>query len=196
MRPLLAALVIVSLPALATEPAKKPAATTPPRSKAKVPSIALPSFGEIPKAEGTQGAQQRDLGEQTRTAAADATWEVVRLQHARQFAGGAGAATAIHPLSAVALKGNPPTTEKFTSLIRVKCAKRASAPIDVVILDQRGDTALSASGTLSFRGGNSDETEWMVDWEPTALRAAGDYQVLIRINGQPLGTWPLKIVQQ
>jgi hypothetical protein len=41
-----------------------------------------------------------------------------------------------------------------------------------------------------------DEVDYMVDWDPTPTRAGGDFKVLIRIGGQVMGTWPLKVVAQ
>jgi hypothetical protein len=64
----------------------------------------------------------------------------------------------------------------------------------VVVLDARGDTAMSASGTLSFSGVAGDVSEYTVDWEPTVCRGPGAYSVLVRVAGQPLGTWPLTVV--
>ncbi len=87
-------------------------------------------------------------------------------------------------------------TERFTTAVRLKSPQRASAPIELALLDPRGDTALSASGEVSFKTVKGDEVDYLVDWDPVPLRAGGDFQLLIRIAGQPMGTWPLKIVEQ
>jgi hypothetical protein len=81
-------------------------------------------------------------------------------------------------------------------VVRVKSPQKANASIDVVILDPRGDTTMSASGQLNFRGQNQTEADWTVEWDPTPCRAGGNYQVMVRIAGQVLGTWPLKVVQK
>ena len=60
----------------------------------------------------------------------------------------------------------------------------------VMVLDPRGDTVMDASGQLTFK---NDETDWTVDWEPTGIRTAGEFQVLVRIGGNPLGTFPIKV---
>ena len=89
---------------------------------------------------------------------------------------------------------NGPSTPKVDegySVVRVKSPGKKGSSIDVVILDQRGDTVMEASGQLRF--GNGVEAEWQVDWEPTAIRNPGDFQVLVRVGGNPMGTFPLKL---
>ena len=53
---------------------------------------------------------------------------------------------------------------------------------------------MSSQGEVSFRGVKGDEVDYLVDWDPTPCRAAGDYTVNIRIAGRDMGTWPLKFV--
>jgi len=55
---------------------------------------------------------------------------------------------------------------------------------------------MAASGELSFRTVKGDEVDYLVDWDPVPLRGGGDFQVLIKVAGQPMGTWPLKVVEQ
>ncbi len=190
----------LSLPALAADPVPaKPAGAKPAPAKKKPakPMFEMPSLGEVPKADGATRARSASdgLGSGTRTAASDATYQVVRVVHAKAFV---GASTGNSPvggvLETVKLKGTPPQTEKFSSVVRVKSAQRIGAPIDVVLLDPSGNTALSASGELTYRGAKSDEAEWVVDWDPSPVRGPGQYQVLIRIAGHPMGTWPLNVV--
>ncbi len=162
----------------------------PAKEKPKV-DLNLPSFGEIPKGEDLQKPKM-EKGLESAPTPAQAAYAVTKVQHAKGFTRTtSGAAPAGGELTAIPLSGNPPTTEKFTTVVRIKSPQRANAPIDVVILDTRGDTAMSASGEVSFRGAKGDEAEWTVDWDPTPLRGPGQYQVLIRVAGQPLGTWPL-----
>ena len=202
MRPLLLALALAAAPAVAGDP--QPAAKSPPAKadkaekklkgkKTALPSFQMPDFGEIPKADGAKGAQRDSLGTDTRAASTDAAYTVVRVQHAKQFSMTSQGASAIRPLEVVAVKGSPPTTEKFSSAVRVKSPQKAGAGIEVVLLDPRGDTALSASGQISFSATGGDETEWLVDWDPSTVRSGGEYKVLVRIDGQPMGSWPLKL---
>ena len=81
-------------------------------------------------------------------------------------------------------------TEKFSTVVRVKAPEKKNTSIEIAILDPRGDTVMDAQGQLTFK---SEEADWTVDWDPTGLRNVGDFQVLVRIGGNPLGTFPLKI---
>jgi len=198
MRSLALAVLLAAAPALAAD-AKKPApsAKAEKKDRKKVEGLNLDlKFDALPSAAGSNKPAMDKIGEDTRASAADATFEVIKVQHAKAFSTSAKGAVPIPgELSRVLLKGKPPATEKFSSAIRVRCAQRASARIEVVILDPRGDTALSANGDISYRV-DATETEWVVDWDPTPLRGGGEYKVLVRIAGQPMGTWPLQIVAQ
>lgn len=180
-------------PAPAAGPSKK--SKKPEKKKAKPPAFTLPSLGEVPKADGaTRRTSTDELS--AKAAGSDATYSVVKVSHAKAFGGAANAAVAVSPLEIVKLRGAPVRTEKFSSVIRVKSPQKVGAPIDVVILDARGDTAMSASGELTYRGAKGDEAEWLVDWDPSPVRGPGQYSVLVRIAGQPMGTWPLQIAAE
>lgn len=165
--------------------------------KPKAPTISVPSFTAIPKADGVTRPQAEKLGSQPSASSFGATYSVVKVQHAKTFIRSpAGLVASGGTLDSVPLAGKPPTTERFTTAVRLKSPQRASAPIELALLDERGDTVLSASGEVSFKTVKGDEVDYLVDWDPVPLRAGGDFQLLIRIAGQPMGTWPLKIVEQ
>ena len=56
------------------------------------------------------------------------------------------------PYEQVATDGNPPTTEKFSTVVRVKATQKTNASIDVVILDPRGDTLMEAGREIEKIG--------------------------------------------
>ncbi len=166
-------------------------------AKAKAPTITVPTFGALPKADGVTPPAAEKLGAEPTVTSIAATYAIVKVQHAKTFVRSpSGLLATGGTLEAVPLTGKPPTTEKFTTAVRVKSPQRASAPIELAILDSRGATAMSASGEVSFRTVKGDEVDYLVDWDPVPLRSGGDFQVLIRIAGQPMGAWPLKIVEQ
>ena len=195
-RPAAAAALLVAAGAFAAEPkkpAKKPAEKAKPKARAEPMDLGLPSFGAIPN-EQLNKRQDTGLGMQPSVTATSTSYEIVKVQHARSFARTpSGAAPMGGALASIALAGDPPMLEKFTTIVRVKCAQRMGAPIDVVVLDPRSDTVMSASGNLSFRGVTQDEVDYTVEWEATPARSAGDFQVLIKIASQPMGTFPLKV---
>ena len=196
MRPpqLFLSLCVVSAVALAGDPA----AAKKKKADVKVPSFTLPSMGEVPKGEGMQKQKAEPLsapGPSTERPA-DATYKVTKVQFAKQFVHGAGGQQPVQPFTSVALRGNPLTTEKFSSLVKVKCPQKVNAPIELAVLDPRGDTAMSANGELVFKGSTTDEVEYLVDWDPTPARAGGKFQLLVRVGGQPMGSWPLVVEQK
>jgi hypothetical protein len=189
MRPLLLAALLLALPYLAQEAkgAKK--------DSLGLSGLRMPSLGSVPKAEGLQAPKAAPLPEGTRQSGGPAQYKVVEVVHAAGFvAGEKGPQPMGEPLTQVSLKGKPPTTERFSTLLRVDSTSPSGAPIEVLVLDGRGETVMQSSGRLSFGGTTS--SHFQVDWTPSGLRRGGTYQVLVRVAGEPLGTWPLEVRQQ
>ncbi|MFO0600473.1 MAG: hypothetical protein U0228_34510 [Myxococcaceae bacterium] len=155
--------------------------------------LGLPKFGEIPKDQKLESAKSKtDEQNGPSTPKVDEGYSVVRVVHGKSFIRAPDGAKSATPYNQVTVTpGNPWQTEKFSTVVRVKSPGKKGSSIDVVILDQRGDTVMEASGQLRF--GNGVEAEWQVDWEPTAIRNPGDFQVLVRVGGNPMGTFPLKL---
>jgi hypothetical protein len=170
--------------------------TQSPKTKVKAPSIAMPTFSDIPKADDLK-SPNAEKPERPREGSAGAgpRYSVVKVEHARAFRETApGLATAAEPLQSVELSGNPLTTGRFATMVRVKSPQKLGAPIKVDILDPRGEVALSSTGELSFRGLKGDEANYLVEWDPTPCRTGGDYRLTVRVSGEDLGSWPLKFV--
>lgn len=187
-RLVLASMLVAPL-ALAADPKPK----DPKGGKMKM-DLGLPSFGAIPTGEGMVKPKAEKPADEPTVTAGNATYSVVRVLHGRSFMRTAAGATPVGgALEAIPLVGNPPSTEKFTTVIRVKSPQRVNVPIDVLILDPRGDTAMTATGDVNFRGQSGDEVDYTIDWEKTPTRAGGQFQVMVKLNGQVMGTWPLKV---
>ncbi len=181
----------MSFVAGAAEPAPKLKGTK--KESAPKLNLGLPSFNEIPKDQKLESAQGK---EKTQTgpsgARLDEGYTLVRVVHGKTFVRSPDGAKPSAPFTQLTVSSNPFVTEKFSSVVRVKSPAKKNTRIEIVILDQRGDTVMDAQGELRFS--SADETEWQVDWEPTGVRAPGDFQVLVRVGGNPLGTTPLKVV--
>lgn len=157
--------------------------------------LGLPkSFNALPSGEDMEKPKEKATQQAPTTTTSNAEYSVVRVVHGKSFLRTPEGAKAAAPFEQVPTEGNPPTTEKFSTVVRVRCTQKTNAPIDVVILDPRSDTLMEASGEIHFRGAKEMEVDYTVDWERTQLpRGTGAYQVLIRVGGAPLGTFPLKI---
>jgi len=180
--------LVVSAAALAEGAGKKP-------KSPDVSSITLPPLAEIPTADGISPPAAERLATEP-SAPASAVYSVTKIQHAKSFllsrlgplpVGGA--------IDQVHLGGKPPSFEKFSTAVRVKSPQKVNAMIEVLVLDPRGDVAMSAAGELRFRGAKGDEVDYVVDWDAVPCRWAGDFLVAVRVGGQPMGTWPLKVVE-
>src|SRR5262249_30274898 len=122
--------------------------------------------GGVPKGEELQRPKETQEKVESSQKTTDVAWTVVRVQHGKAFNRGPGGAVASPALEAIPASGNPFTTEKFTTVVRVKCAQKVSASIDLQVLDSRANTLMEGGGTLSFRGEKSDEADYTLDWDP------------------------------
>ena len=181
--------VAVSATAFATEPKLKGTV----KQGAPKLDLGLPKFEAIPKGEGLQKPKEKRATDESKASAGANLYTVIFVLHGKSFVKAAAGSKTATPFPGVMVSGDPPTTEKFSSIVRVKCPEKRSANIEVIVRDMREDTVMEASGTLIFRGG--DEAEWSVDWAPSGLRRKGDLSVLIRLSGNDVGIFPLKIVE-
>ena len=161
------------------------------------PAITLPTFGELPRAEGLAKPKSEPLAPDPSTSPVQAQYSVVKIQNAKGFRSSSiGHTPSGQLLNAIQLDGQPLSTEPFATLVRVRSPQKVGAPIEVMILDSRGDVALSAAGDLSYRGKKVDEADYLVEWDRTPCRVGGDYQMVVRVAGRELGSWPLKFVEK
>jgi hypothetical protein len=153
-------------------------------AKTKALDIKMPAFGAIPSAEGLKAKEPEKIAMTPTITPGNATYEVVKVQHARGRS----------PIQEVELSGNPQTSDRFSTVVRVKSPQKVNTSIDVLIVDGRGQTAMSSSGEVSFRNKKSDQADFAIDWDPTPFRSGGDYRVMVKLGGQDVGSWPLKFV--
>ncbi len=189
LRALPLAALLLAVAAHAEEP-KKLKATK--KESAPKLDLGIPTFGELPKDQKLESARDKREEAQSPTAVrADEGFSVVRVVHGKGFIKSPDGAKPSAPFPQVTASGPPWQTEKFSSVIRVKSPAKKGARIEVAILDTRDDTVMEASGELFFRGG--EETEWQVDWDASGVRTPGEFKLLVRVGGNPLGTFPFKV---
>lgn len=190
LRTLAVAALSLSLVALADEPKKLKGSK---KESAPKLDLGLPKFGDIPTDQKLENASGKGEPQQQGPSGTrvDEGYSVVRVVHGKAFIRAPDGAKPSTPFTQVTATTNPLMTEKFSTVVRVKSPAKKNTRIEVAILDPRSDTVMEASGELRFATG--DEAEWQVDWEPSGIRNPGDFQVLVRIGGNPLGTFPLKV---
>ncbi|MFL5318843.1 MAG: hypothetical protein ACJ790_04245 [Myxococcaceae bacterium] len=191
-----AALLLAAAPGLAADKA----AAAPAKKGKSAPSmkgeLTLPKFEALPTGDGIDKPKAEKMGE-LKEGVGDATYDVVKVQHGKSFMRSPSGATPMGgELTEIPLTGNPPSTDKFTTNIRVHSKARNNVPIEVAIVDPRGDTVMSSEGQVVFHGSKQDDVDYQIDWDPTPLRGGGDYKVLVRLANEVKGTFPLKIVER
>jgi|CXWL01.1.fsa_nt_gi hypothetical protein len=158
--------------------------------------LGLPTFGAIPKGDGIAKPKEAPPALQGPSVTpASATYSIVRVLHGKSFARTAAGAQPSSPFDGVKLAGDPPTSEKFTTIVRVKCPQKVNTSIDVAILSPRGETMMEVTGgQLNFKGLKADEVDYTVDWDPTPMPGGGEYQTLVRVGGNPMSNTSLKMI--
>lgn len=151
--------------------------------------------GDIPKGDGMAAPKEKKQTHESSQTPVDVSWTVVKVQHGKSFMRGPNGATSTAPYE-VQGSGNPFMTEKFTTVVRVKCPQKLNAPIELAVLDSRGNSMMEGSGTVYFRGEKTDESDYTLDWDPTPLRGPGEYSLLVKVAGNVIGTFPFKIVDK
>jgi hypothetical protein len=183
--------------AVAADVAPKPKNEGNPQEKSKKPApkmnFQIQKFDAIPNAELKAAKPAEDAQTAPNAKRAQDGYTVEGVIHGKGFIRTPAGAVASAPFTQVKItKGNPFQTEKFSTIVRVKNAAKKTAQIELAILDARGDTVMEAKGTLAFK---TETAEWTVDWDPTNVRGPGEYQVLVRVDGNPSGPFPLKFVE-
>lgn len=190
-RPLILVAVLCAVAVHAEEKKEAPKLKGSMKQQAPKIDLGLPAFNSIPTGDGIKKVEDKPVADKPTTTSGQASYAVVSVQHGKGFIRTPTGSKPSAPMPSVQAQGTPLTTEKFTTVVRIKSPDKKSTSIEVAILDPRGDTVMDASGELTFKG---DEADWTVDWEPTAVRTAGEFKALVRIGGNPLGTFPLTIV--
>lgn len=158
--------------------------------------LGLGNFKDLPKGGEMQKAEEKKVQDTPTIMPSSAQYSVVRVVHGKSFTRTAAGVQAAGAFEGVQLSNtNPPMTDKFSSVVRVKCPQKLDSGIEVAILDPRGDTVMSASGNITFRGTKSDEVEWTVDWDPSPVRSGGEFKLLVRVANEVMGTYPVKMIE-
>ncbi len=145
----------------------------------------------IPKGDNLAKPKEKQQQTGSSQAPTDVSWTVVKVQHGKNFMRGPGGAVA-SPYEVVG-SGNPFTTEKFTTVVRVKCPQKVDATIELAVLDGRDNSIMEGSGRIYFRGEKTDEADYALDWDATPFRGPGEYRLLVKIAGNVVGTFPFRI---
>ncbi len=169
-------------------------AEKPPKGSAPKLDLGVPEFKSIPKDQKLEGPAVKNEPQLMPSTPTDLTYSVVRVVHSKGFLRGPDGAKPAFPLSQITVSGTPLVTERFATVVRAKCTAKRNSRIDVSIVGPRNETLMEASGDLIF-GKKNDEAEWQVDWESTSVRNPGTFQVLVRIGGNPVGSFPLEFVR-
>lgn len=156
--------------------------------------LGLPkNYAPLPSAEKVENPKEKLAQQTPSTPSTTAEFSLVRVAHGQVLLHTPEGSKPAAPLEQVSSEGDPPVTEKFSTVVRVRSTQPTNALINVVVLDPRQDILMEAAGEIFFRTQKNLEADYLVDWERTRLpRGAGTYQVLVKVAGAPVGTFPLK----
>lgn len=152
--------------------------------------LGIPTFGTLPTS--TELAKPKEQTLEHKSTGGDSTehcYTVVSITHGRSFKRGPGGTQPDKPYPAVLITGNPPYSDRFSSIVKVKCPARRGGSIEVEIEDAQGNMVMNGSGQIAFK--NQDETEWQIDWSDTPMRNEGEFKFVLRIAGNLIGSFPI-----
>jgi hypothetical protein len=173
---------------LAADPAPK---STKPGKAPKI-QFDVPKFEAIPKGE-LKSAVPVEAASSPSEKHRDEAVSLVSILHGKSFIRTPAGAAPSAPFAQVKISpGNPFQTEKFSTVVRVKNPSKRRVSVEVALLDSRGDTVMEAKGQLAFQ---TEVAEWTADWDATNVRGPGEYQVLVRLDGNPQTPTSLKLAQ-
>ncbi len=180
------AVLVVGVAAFAADPKSKAG----PKKGDKL-DLGIPTFGTLPTHHELSKPKEQELQHKaTGGDTAEHCYSVVSVLHGQKFKRGPGGTQPEKPYPAVMISGNPPYSDRFSSIVRVKCAQRRGGLIEVEIHDPSGNTVMDGRGQIAFK--NTDETEWQIDWSDTPMRTdGGEFKFVLRIGGHLLGSFPV-----
>jgi hypothetical protein len=166
---------------------------------AGMPTFTVPTL-DLPRTAlpGTQleapEAARRDAPE--RRAQAPVEFRVINVQHARGHRTARGGCVARGPtLQGFNLPDFPGDVQPFTTCFRLAADRTVIARFDAAILDPDGREVADASGEVSFAASGTT-IDYVVEWVSFRARAPGTYELVVRLDRNEVGRFPIEVARR
>ncbi|HEY3447140.1 MAG TPA: hypothetical protein VGK67_12280 [Myxococcales bacterium] len=156
---------------------------------------------EMPKADGLKGSESPKNDEmQTKSAAGDLrsvsttggpTAKVVSVTHAKDFAATKNGYKAVGGISAFNFASLPARVGSFKTCVRLSSADGVPVQLKTTFKSPAGNELLSSRADVTFGSGN--EMDVVIEWEGFEANSAGEYKLVVAIDGKTAGEFPLAV---
>lgn len=159
--------------------------------------FALP---DVPKADGIKAKEAPKNDEmQTKSAAGDLrsvstegpSAKVVSVMHAKDFAATKAGYKPVGGISGFSFASLPARVGAFKSCVRLASANGVPVQLKVVFKSPAGNELLSSRADVTF--GNGNEMDVVIEWDGFEANAAGEYRLVVSVDGKVSGEFPLAV---
>lgn len=199
-----AAAAAIALAALAAAPASPDGARSASKPGAKAPiAVQAPKLelklAPLPLVEGLSGPA-RENGLQAREAPSDQR-APVRLEgakiagviHAKSFARGEDGYRPVSPIESFVVASVPARIAPFKTCVRLTSGERLPVVVRTALRSPSGEELLSSRAEVAF--GPRESMELVVDWDGFQAVRAGDYKLVVSLDGAAPAEYPLSVQQ-
>ncbi len=192
-----AAIVMAVLAAAAPVEGAGPAPAKAPIT-VEAPKLDL-KLAPLPLLEGLSGPsrendlQARDAPSDQRTPANLEGAKIASVTHAKSFSQAEGRHRPVSPIESFEVGSFPARIAPFKTCIRLTSGERLPVVVRVALRSPNGDDLLSSRSEVSF--GARDSMELVVDWDGFQALRAGNYKLLVSLDGGLPAEYPLSVQQ-
>ncbi|MGC4113121.1 MAG: hypothetical protein QM765_00260 [Myxococcales bacterium] len=168
--------------------------------KPDAPKIDL-NLPQVPKADGVKaGEAPKNDQMQTKTAAGDLrsvsttdgpSAKVVSVVHAKDFAATKNGYKPVSGISGFNFTSLPARVGAFKTCVRLSSTNGIPVQLKVSFKSPAGNELLSSRADVNFGAGS--EMDVVIEWDGFEANAAGDYKVLVTLDGKPSGEFPIHV---
>ena len=170
----------------------------PPKVEAPKIDLKLP---EIPKAEGLQGASAPKNEEmQTKSAAGDLrsvdhaggpTAKVVSVVNAKDFTVSKAGRKPVGRVDSFSFASLPAHVGAFKTCVRLSSVDGVPVSLKATFKSPAGNELLSSRADVTF--GENNEMDVVIEWDGFEANAAGEYKLVVTIDGKAAGEFALPV---
>ena len=170
-----------------------------PIGRIETPKIDL-QLPDMPKADGLNGPAKGDEPMQAKQAAGDLragsppanVAKVLSVVHARDFAATKAGYKPVSRLDSFAMGTLPAKTGAFKSCVRVGTSDGVPVTLRATIKSPAGNEMLS-SDRVDVTFGSMASIDVVIDWPGFEASTAGEYHLLVMLDGKVSGEFPLAV---
>jgi len=155
---------------------------------------------DVPKADGIKGTEAPKNDQmQTKSAAGDlrsvsttgAAAKVVSVAHARDFAATKAGYKPVGGISGFSFSSLPARVGSFKTCVRLSSPDGVPVQLKTTFKSPAGNELLSSRADVTFGAGS--EMDVVIEWDGFEANAAGEYKLVVTLDGKAAGEFPISV---